>query len=294
MCRLFAQISPQPRSAEDFLVDSEFSLLKQSNFKKSNVQKDGWGIAHFGNKNDPVVSKSPKPAFKEATRFGESASRAVSKAVIGHIRAASNPRKLPKTRLINMDNTQPFTDGRWIFAHNGTLQIPQEVSERLGPYRRKLNSLNDSEVYLWQFVKFHDKLKDVEKALLACVAENWALWKECRGRHPDKKAPYTGLNTLLSDGKSLYAFCHAASRGMADCGVCNPETPWGTMSFSLRDNRVIVASENMDRGAWTPFEPPELLCVDIKSGRPVITRRHYEFTPRGLVPKNSPLEASIS
>ncbi len=294
MCRLFAQISAQPESPTDFLVESEFSLLKQSNFKKSNLQKDGWGIAYFGNKGEPVVSKSAKPAFKDGAAFRAASEGAVSRTVVGHIRAASNPLKLAKGRLINMDNTQPFTDGRWIFAHNGTLQIPVEVTERLGPYRRKLKSLNDSEVYFWQFVKFHDKLKDVEKALLACVAENWAIWKECRGDHPGKKAPYTSLNTLLGDGKTLHAFCHAASRGMADCGVCNPATPWGTMSFSLRGRRVVIASENMDRGAWTLFEPPELLSVEIKSGQPAITRRHYDFSPRGLVPKSSTLEAFLS
>jgi len=294
MCRLFAQISPEPVSAEEFLVDSEFSLLKQSDFQKDNLQKDGWGIAHFGNGAQPVVSKSPKPAFKDAKAFSAAAGKAVSRVAVGHIRAASNPRKLPKTRLINMDNTQPFTDGHWIFAHNGTLQIPLEVSGRLGPYAKKLKSLNDSEVYFWQFIKFFSKTKDVEKALLACIAENWALWKECRDAHPGVKAPYTGLNTLISDGKSLHALCHGASRGLADCGVCNPTTPWGTMSFTERDGRVIVASENMDRGPWTPLEPPELLSVDIRSGKASVTRRHYDFTPHGLVPKSSKLEATRS
>jgi glutamine amidotransferase len=294
MCRLFAQISTKPGSAEDFLVDSEYSLLKQSNFKKTNLQKDGWGIAHFGNKGQTAVSKSPKPAFKEAEKFAAAAKGAVSRAVIGHIRAASNPRKLPMAKLINMDNTQPFTDGRWIFAHNGTLQIPQEVSEQLGSYRRKLKSLNDSEVYFWQFIKFYDKLGDVEKALLSCIAETWALWKECREDHPAKTAPYTGLNTLLSDGISLHALCHAASKGLASCGVCNPAQPWGTMSFAHRGDRVIVASENMDRGDWTPFATPELFSVDTRSGRLEIHRRRYALGPEGLIPKNAPQEASIS
>jgi glutamine amidotransferase len=293
MCRLFGQISPRAESAEDFLVESEFSLLKQSNFKKDNLQKDGWGIAYFGNKGEPVVSKSPKPAFKDAKAF-EAAARPESKVVIGHIRAASNPRKLPKTRLINMDNTQPFIDGRWIFAHNGTLQIPQEVTATLGAYAKKLRSLNDSEVYFQQFVKHYDKVKDVEKALLACVAQDWELWKDCQKDHPGKKAPYTGLNTLISDGKVLYAFCHAASRGLAECGVCNPSTPWGTMSFTVRGDRVIVASENADKGSWTLFQPPELVRAEFKGGRPLVTRTLFDFAPGGLTPKGSPMEASLS
>jgi hypothetical protein len=30
MCRLFAQVSPKPAGARDLLVDSPFSLLRQS------------------------------------------------------------------------------------------------------------------------------------------------------------------------------------------------------------------------------------------------------------------------
>ncbi|MBI3551412.1 MAG: class II glutamine amidotransferase [Elusimicrobia bacterium] len=293
MCRLFAQLSEHPAGVEDLLIESEFSLLKQSNFKKDTLQKDGWGIAHFGNNGEPAVSKSPKPAFKDASAFRTAAAGAVSKAVIGHIRAASNPRKLPKTRLINMDNTQPFTDGRWVFAHNGTLQIPLEVTRGLGPYAKKLKSLNDSEVYFWQFVKFHDKLKDVEKALLACVEETWALWRSCAKDHPAKKAPYTGLNTLLSDGKSLHALCHAASKGMAECGVCNPTQPWGVMSFTRRGGRLVVASENLDRGQWTRLDCPELLSARLGPRGLEIRRRRYELSSSGLVPRSSPMEASL-
>src|SRR5579864_8890786 len=115
MCRLFAQLSPTPAAARRFLVDSEFSLLKQSDFDAKNRQQDGWGIAHFGNTGEPLVSKSPKPAFKEMKRFEAAAEQAVSRVVIGHIRAASNPRGIPRGRLINMANTQPFSDGDWIF-----------------------------------------------------------------------------------------------------------------------------------------------------------------------------------
>ena len=225
MCRLFAQISAAPAASEDFLAEAEFSLLTQSNFKKSNPQKDGWGVAWFGTEGKAMVSKSPKPAYREGSKFRAAAGHAVSTAVIGHIRAASNPRKLPKTRLINMDNTQPFTDGRFLFAHNATLQIPREVTERLGPYRRRLKSLNDSEVYFWQFVKFFDELGDVEAALRSCVRENWEIWEDCRRNHPGKTAPYTGLNTLLTDGRGLHALCHAASAGLASRGVCNPDQP---------------------------------------------------------------------
>lgn len=286
MCRLFAQISPLPLSAEKFLVGSEFSLLRQSDFKKNNLQKDGWGVARFGNKNEPWVSKSPKPVFKEKSKF-IGAARPASKVVIGHIRAASNPRGIPKNRLINMGNSQPYTDGRWVFAHNGTLQIPDEVAAELGPLRRKVKSLNDSEVYFWQFVKFYRRLKSVPKALQACIREDWALWKKHAARHPDKSTPYTSLNVILSDGRELHAFCHAARRGLSDCGVCNPSQPWSIMSFSKRPDRVLVASENLDRGSWTRFSQPELVSVSARGGRLSVRRRRLRLCREALAANSS-------
>lgn len=277
MCRLFASICPNPASASDFLVSSEFSLLKQSDFKKDNPQKDGWGIAYFGNNNEVVVSKSPKPAFLDKEKFKQAAAAAKSRVVIGHIRAASNPRGIQKKKLISMENTQPYTDGRWIFAHNGTLQIPDEIAENLGSLRGNIKALNDSEVYFWQFIKHYNKTLDAAEALRACIAENWAVWERCKKKYPDKKSPYTSLNALISDGSSLYAFCHAVRRGLADCGVCNPDQPWSTMSWAQRSGRLIVGSENLDRGAWTRFSQPQLLCADIRSEKIELSIRTLEL-----------------
>jgi predicted glutamine amidotransferase len=264
MCRLFAQISPLPLSAERYLANSDSSLLKQSNFDKKDLQKDGWGIAHFGNKNQPIVSKSAKAAFLEPEKFRESV-RAISRVIIGHIRAASNPKGLPSARILNVDCAQPFTDGRWIFAHNGTLEIPDEVAGKLGPLKKRIRSSNDSEVYFWQFLKFYRKTGSVQGALEACLEEIRNLWARCQNRYPHKTIPYTSLNALISDGRRLYAFCHAIHRGLARCGICNPTQPWSVMSFARRGPRLLVASENMDRGAWTRFQQPELLSAEITS-----------------------------
>ncbi|MBI5631148.1 MAG: class II glutamine amidotransferase [Elusimicrobia bacterium] len=285
MCRLFAQISPSPTSATPHLVESEFSLLRQSDFNKDNLQKDGWGIGYFGNKNEPVVSKSPKPAFMEKELFSRAA-RPAAKIVIGHIRAASNPRDLPESELLSEANSQPFTDGEWLFAHNGTLNIPGEVTENLGSLAQNLKSLNDSEVYFWQFIKFYRKTKDPIAALRSCVKENWELWEKCRGAHPDKKGPYTTLNAVLSDGRRLYAFCHG-SRPSTTFGVYNPDQPWSVMSFAQRGNMALISSENLDRGdSWTRFNPPEILSAEIAGG---VVR--LERIPAGLevpasIPKN--------
>src|SRR5688572_14483415 len=117
MCRLFGQISPIAVSARDLLVDAERSLLRQSDFRKGHLQQDGWGIGVF-NGGAARVIKSPRAAFQERSRF-EKASESKSKVVIGHLRAASNPSGLPQKKLIGQVNSQPFTDGKIVFAHNG-------------------------------------------------------------------------------------------------------------------------------------------------------------------------------
>lgn len=269
-------------SAKDLLVDSRFSLLKQSNFDPKNLQRDGWGIAHF-HSGAAAVDKSAKPAFDEAQAFARAAQPA-STAVIGHLRAASNPRGLPMKELINLGNTQPYTDGRWAFGHNGTLEIPLEVAESLGPLQKHVKSNNDSEVYFWQFIKFLREHGDGARAFEECVAETWRIWERCKTRHPGKQTPYTSLNAVASDGRSLFAFCHAARTGLASRALFTPDQPWQIMSFSLREGRLVVASEGLDEGSWTRFQSPETLCARLDDGRLSVTRRRYALARGRLAP----------
>lgn len=276
MCRLFGQISVSPRSASDYLAEAPRSLLRQSDAQRLHLQKDGWGLGYFSG-GRPKVVKSPRPAFREAPRFRAIAARARARVVLGHIRAASNPRGVPTARLIGPSMTQPYTDGRWVFCHNGTLHIPDEVSRLLGTYRARVKSLNDSEVFFWQLRKFIDSRESVPEAFKACVREIWGLWAGCRARYPKEKAPYTGLNALVSDGRSLYALCHYPAR------IGHPALfsgqPWGRMSVAERDGRVIVASEDLDDRGWKRLGAAEIVSATPKGSRIVVTRERFD--PRG-------------
>lgn len=293
MCRLFAAIAPGPRGSADLLVDSDFSLLRQSNFKRTNQQRDGWGIGWFGNNGEPRVSKSPGPAYREAAEFRRAAESAVSRIVIGHIRAASNPMGLSKAKLLTAENAQPFTDGRWLFAHNGTLNIPREVAERLGPLRRRLRSENDSEVYFWHLLKHLSRGLEPARAVQEALLELWDVWDRCKERHYHKGGPYTSLNALLSDGRSLHAVCHAIRRGLSSCGVCTPDQPWSLMSFGRRGRRLVVCSEPVDRGGWTAFSPPEVLSAAVAGSRVELSRHRLAGVPQsGLAADAAVAEAA--
>ncbi len=283
MCRLFAQVSPDPASAAEYLLASERSLFKQARANPKNLQKDGWGIGHFTASGRVAIEKSPLPVYRQKTAFTAAVGRARSRVVVGHIRAASNPRGIAAQKLVSKANTHPYTDGRWIFAHNGTLQIPDEVARALGPLARNVRSQNDSEVYFWQFLKFLEKTGSPAAAFKACIAEDWWLWARCKRNHPGKAAPYTSLNAVAASAHGVHILCHASkpSRWRA----CNPSQPWYVMSFAERNGKIVIGSENLDAGRWTRLRPPEILSVEIRKGELEVARRKIDL-PRWVKKTN--------
>ena len=271
MCRLFAQVAPQVVSARDFLADSEYSLLRQSDADPKNPQKDGWGLAWFGPEGAAHVVKSGRPASDDRARFLAAADEAHSSVVIGHIRAAS--------KGIGIDDARahPFTDEGWVFAHNGTLFIHKEVAAALGSRRARLKTDSDTEVYFQQFLKFLAEGASPSAAFEACIAENWRLWESCRSRYPELQAPYSSLNAIASDGKGIHALCHATQKGLSEYGVCHPAQPWSVMSYTTRDGRFLLASEGVDGGDWTRLAPPETISALPSATGVEIRRRPLTF-----------------
>lgn len=281
---MLAQIAPAPRSARPSLVDAEFSLLKQADADPKNPQTDGWGVAWFDAAGRPHLEKSGGSAARERERFARAADAAVSTIVVAHIRAAS--RGIP----VDDAHAHPFIDDGWIFAHNGSLTIRREVAAELGARRARLKTDSDSEVYFQQFLKHLDACGEPARAFERCVEEDWRLWENCRDRYPDADAPYTALNALAADARGVHALCHAARRGLAECGVCHADQPWSVMSLAERDGIALISSEGVDAGDWTRLSPPESVSFSIIGGR-VETRRRVLVprTPRGSVPEVSRL-----
>lgn len=163
-------------------------------------------------------------------------------------------------------NNQPYSDGRWAFAHNGTLQIPDEIAALLGAGRRRLRSRNDSEVFFRQFLKFQAALRDPAEALAACAQETVSTWRACRSRYPKKKGPFTGLNAVVSDGRSLHALSlyPGTAQGRS---LGRGAQAWGTMSLRVEPGMVLIASEDMDRGTWKRLPPGTLVSAWPEGGR---------------------------
>jgi len=265
MCRLFGMISNAPTNAAKYLVDVECSMLVQSRIDPDRLQRDGWGIGYYAH-DLPSVVKSEKPVHSEAERYRSVSLAASSRIVISHIRAASNPRGLPRERLISPENSQPFQHGRFLFAHNGTVNLPDEVAELLGDYKAMVKGINDSEIYFWFLVKELEAGRNISAALLDFEDTLRDLWDKCSSRHPDKKRPYVGLNVIFSDGRRLYAYCRYAKEDERSTSICIRDRPVFQMCY-LPGIPLVIASEALTRNdGWLPIKNGQLLRAEAKDG----------------------------
>lgn len=262
MCRLLGLISTKPRSAERYLLRSECSLLRQAVLGE---QGDGWGVGFYSEEGLKVF-RSEKPVYTEVDVFEETSRKAEGSIVIAHVRKASNPRGLKRDLLISVDNSQPFYHHNCLFAHNGTINIPDELTRRLGARAGLIRGVNDSEVY------FHLLLSLVEGnggdvvSAIRCV--EGFLWRVFREERVAKwSAPFTSLNAILSDGEKLYAFVrYMPSSGQS---LCYGDSPVFEMCYREDESGLVVASERVDSEGWARLENNSLLVSWVEDERVV-------------------------
>ncbi len=273
MCRLFAALSIEPSDAENYLLDAECSLYKLSHVQSGSLQRDGWGVAYYAN-NRPIVRKSEKPVYDEPDKFRIVSQEARSNIIVAHIREASNPRGLPVNQLIGIENTQPFSSENYVFAHNGTINLPIELEEELGEYRAKIRGVNDSEVYFWYLMKEIHSGKDPVQAFYSSVDMMDNLWSKFRHSHKDKSYPYVGLNTILTDGRKLYAFSRFHNEyGNSELSLCQGDQKYFQMSYLAGKNNLVVASEKLTRDSrWRIIDTDQVLIAEITD-----QHLHYEL-----------------
>lgn len=268
MCRITAALSVSPASSRDLLYGNPKSLLEQAGAVKGRYQDDGWGIAYYRGA-APAVVKSPGPARLEKRAFEAAGDAAVSRVTVAHLRDASNPAGLPKARLISRDNTQPFSAGGLVFAHNGTLFIKDEIRSLLGSYASKVKGLNDSEVLFWQVVKMLDACGSPETALEMALDEIRTVWTSCRGGYPGRAAPYRGLNMFLASADSLTVLCHYQQKkeGGKDA-LLTPGWEFGRVAWRREKDRVVFSSEPADAGpGWKKMNDPEIARAEVRGGK---------------------------
>ena len=196
MCRLYAMRANEPTRVECSLVKAQNALMEQSREDiEGFMHGHGWGVADFPD-GVPVLEKQIWAAF-HGEHFSKKASRIYAKTVIAHVRRAT-------VGPPSLENTHPFSNGRWIFAHNGTVpnfsRVRDKMIEHIDPlHRTEIDGETDSEhifrylLTLWSHHPEVSLLKTVQKGLRQVVA--WAGEID-----PNKKV---GLNIILTDGEQL-------------------------------------------------------------------------------------------
>jgi glutamine amidotransferase len=186
--------------------------------------------------------------------------------VVGHVRWASNPLKLKPAELIGMAHTQPFVYKNWLFAHNGTLLIPNEVRAELGPLAREIKGNNDSEVLFYWLMKYeaYRSPANIRRAIRGLDA----LWKTCRKKYPLYKYAYHGLNWVLTNGKVLIAMCYVNPGGFGKAkALCRRGEPYYQLRYKRDSSGWVVASEPLDHDpAWKSFRHGQILVTDGRRG----------------------------
>ena len=275
-------VSVQAESAEPWLVRSDRSLLAQSHVDDERAQKEGWGIGWFVDGGRARVEKGPRGAFEvgERERYLRAAADARSTLVIGHLRHASNPLKLPYDKLIGLENSQPFENHTSLFAHNGAISFPTETRPFLGVHEPKVRGVNDSEVLYWLLYRNTEETQDPLNGYVHTVEDLVRVWE---GLRKPAIPPFSGLNVLFSRGPNeLWAFC--LYTGDHGTGLFDAGRRYYVMTYQTAAHRVIVGSE--------PFDGEPGVWKTLPSGSYLVARRgdhHVEVTV-GKIPLPSALE----
>ena len=253
MCRLLGLLGSPHQPPYHWLVRSDRSLLSLSNVREEARQGEGWGIAWYAPNRQVALVKgigcAADPGEREA--FTAAAARAEPPLVLGHLRKASNPKRLPREQLLGLANSQPFAYGSTLFAHNGSIPLPDATRALCGPYEAEIRGVNDSEVLFYLLLNHLDSTPDPARAFADTVADLTHVWD--REGHPGKY-PYAGLNVLLALGPhELWAFC--LYTGDPKCGLRDETTPYYQMTYAGDSSHVVIASETLDtvRKDWKPL-----------------------------------------
>lgn len=227
MCRLLAKTSKHSGNLSYlfFKADKPFTSL-------SKRHHDGWGIGWYKN-NKPKLYKE---GLDEVKKYSfEKAKTINSDILIAHLRKASahiNGYKI-------QENTHPFIYKKYIFAHNGSFDHKKVMKYLKTKYKKLIKGNTDSEVYFLLLMQNLEKSMDIVKAL-----KNTLLII--------KKYAYRGLNFLLSDGKTLYAYRDASVK-----------FSYYTLYYIIKKDEILICSTPLTKkDDWKLIKLKELLIIN--------------------------------
>ena len=118
MCRHLAWLG-EPRTLASLVLDPPHALKVQSYSPRrqthGRINADGWGVGFYpSGRAEPARWRSARPLWSDAS-FASIAPVLSSSCVLAAVRSASPGMPVEESAAA------PFTDGRWLFSHNGRI-----------------------------------------------------------------------------------------------------------------------------------------------------------------------------
>lgn len=261
MCRFFAYLGP-PQTLDALLLAPEHSLVRQSYAPRRQqdvrLNADGFGCGWYERslRREPALYRTTLPAWGDRN-FASLAGLITSSSMMAAVRSAEPA--LP----IEEASTAPFSNGKWLFAHNGMVDgyLDPGGAGVAGVALRRL--LSDK------------RLAGIEGASDSALLFALVLDRLDGGAPPDTaltnvvqtvlERTTARLNLVLTDGDTIAA------------------TAYGNTLFTLHDAGlaragVIVASEPCDdHAAWQ--EVPDGTIIRAAPNELTSTRLHPATPP---------------
>ncbi len=259
MCRLYAMRASEPTRVECSLVHAQNALMQQSQQDEAGSPNGhGWGVADYRD-GLPLIEKQTWAAF-HGEQFKKTAARVYAHTVVAHVRRAT-------VGGTSIENTHPFSHGKWIFAHNGTVPNFLEVRDRMLPkidpvLQNDIKGTTDSEHVFYYLLSLHLRHPRMDLRALAAIGLN-RVRKWC-----DEVAPQAqvGLNIVLTNGKDLVgsrlgrSLWHLRREQVYTCDICGRAHVHHEIETEYR--AIEIASEPISDDAWETLPDGIIYSVD--------------------------------
>ena len=212
MCRLLGIAASEPTDFRIVLREAPRSLATLSR-----EHRDGWGIAVFDEEAGGWRLDKGIACAGEDERFHRLAVGSRGEVLVSHVRRKT----VGETSLTN---THPFERGRWVFAHNGTVEDVTWLRGRASRERlAELRGETDSELlFAWLLTR-------LDEAGVTHTAATWdtdrAIGKAVRVARERPGAPGSGRST--SSCRTAARCTPTASVARCTCSSAARTTPSG-------------------------------------------------------------------
>jgi glutamine amidotransferase len=243
MCR-WAAYTGTPIFLEEIVSLPGHSLIHQSHCAtecKSAINADGFGLAWYGERDEPGLFRDILPAWSDPNLRSLTA-QVKSGMFLAHIRASTGT-------ATSRNNCHPFAVGKWCFMHNGQIggyDRFRRNAEMLIPddlYPNRKGATDSEALFLIALAEGLDQ--DPRGALERATARLEALSRQ-KG-----STPHVRMTVAFSDGARLYAVRYAT-----DDLAPSLYHRWS----DARSGRAVV-SEPLEAGECWDAVPPGSFCT---------------------------------